>query len=166
MNEIIQAVKQLLNTPKSKFIFAIITSFFFIVLAAAPVFLIPGNDILFQIRIYAARDWILLAVLAPLSAILMYLQFVVFKQANSVKDRTKSLGSVGAGGYSTVVAGLLATASCTSCVAGLFGFLGIGGVLFIAQYRWLFVLGAILVVLIALYFAARSYNNHCKTCKI
>lgn len=166
MNEIIQAVKQLLNTPKSKFIFAIITSFFFIVLAAAPVFLVPGNDIFFQIKIYAARDWILLAVLAPLSAILMYLQFVVFKQTNSLKDRTKSLGSAGAGGYSTVVAGLLATASCGSCVAGLFGFLGVGGVLVITQYRWLFALGAIFVVLTALYFAARRYNKRCQTCKI
>lgn len=166
MKEVILATKQLLHTPKSKLIFVIITLCFFIILVAMPVFLIPGNDILFQIKIYAARDWILLAVLAPLSAILMYLQFVVFKKTNSRKDRTKSLGSVGAGGYSTVVAGLLATASCPSCVAGLFGFLGVGGVLFITQYRWLFALGAIFVVLIALYFAARRYNNSCQTCKI
>ena len=166
MQEIVKATKVLLLTKKYRIWFALITVITFVVLASAPVFLIPGNSFGFQASIYTPRDWILLIVISPLNALLILMQIKVFKDSKAQKEKLKAAGGAGISGYSAFVASILATASCASCVAGLFGFLGVGGVLFITEYRWLFVLGALLIIAVALYFTSRRYNNNCGTCTI
>jgi len=166
MNEMIKASKALMSERTSFLIFLGLTVVTFLVLAVAPVLLIPGNSIGFQASLYKGTDWFLLILISPLNALLILMQVKVFKISKQQKDKLKAAGSAGVTGYSAVVASLLATASCASCVAGLFGFLGVGGVLFITEYRWIFVLAALLVILIALFFTSRRYNNNCMICKI
>ena len=166
MKQILTASKSMLASRKDFLWFFVITVITFLVLASAPVYLIPGNSFGFQASIYTPRDWILLIIISPMNALLILMQIRVFKDTKAQKEKLKAAGGVGIGGSSAFVASVLATASCASCVAGLFGFLGVGGVLFITEYRWLFVLGALFIIVMALYITSRRYNNNCKTCKV
>jgi hypothetical protein len=63
-------------------------------------------------------------------------------------------------------AGIAGTASCSSCLAPLFALFGIGfgGVIFVLEYRFYFVVGISILMLIAIYLTARKINNVCNSC--
>lgn len=69
-----------------------------------------------------------------------------------------------------IVAGIFAavvgTASCLSCLVALLGLvgLGVGSALFILKNQSYFLLGAIALMLISLYFAARKVDRVCNSC--
>lgn len=134
------------------------------VFVLVPVLAIPGNDLAFQISIFTLRDYALLIVLAPLISLVITIQIFVFKRNKNIKENLKSAGVGVAGSYSGVVATVFATASCSSCVAVLFGFLGTGAVFFAVENRWLFVSLAIGLMLISLYFIAKRVNYVCDNC--
>lgn len=76
-----------------------------------------------------------------------------------------SSGKTAVGGGSAVIAALFGTASCSSYLAGVFGFLGIGTVFFLVEYQWLIVGIAILIMLVSLYFTSLKLNGVCESCK-
>ena len=70
--------------------------------------------------------------------------------------------SVG-GGVSVLFAGVASSAFCVSCLAPLFALFGIGfgGVLFVLQYRFYFVVIIIVLMVISIYLTARKIKKVC-----
>jgi len=136
----------------------------FFVFILIPVSAIPGNDFAFQLSIFTPKDFALLTVLAPLISLVVTMQIFIFRRNKDIKENLKSASVGAAGSYSGVIATVFATASCSSCVAVLFGFLGTGAVFFAVENRRLFVLLAISLLLVSLYFAARKINKVCYSC--
>lgn len=132
----------------------------FFIFILIPVVTIPANDISFQLSIFTSRDYIVLSTLAVLSSLFIVLQIYTYKIVRRRKERAKVLGQSAVGGYSGLVAAMFGTAACASCLAALFGFLGIGTVFFLIRYQWLIVSGAILLILISIYFTSKK----CASC--
>lgn len=129
-----------------------------------PVWSVPGNSVDFQLSLFTFENWVLFIVLALLIALLLTMQIFIFRRAKSAAIKAKSLGNAvtgAAGAYAGVLGGVFATAACSWCVAAVFGFLGTGTVLFIAQNKFWAVLIAISIMIISLYFASKKVNNAC-----
>jgi len=79
------------------------------------------------------------------------------------KKQMKSVGAVVGGGAGTLFAGIAGTAFCVSCLAPLFALFGIGfgGVIFVLQYRFYFVIAITALMLIAIYFTAGRIRQVC-----
>lgn len=159
-NYIVVASKQVLSSRNYligfiSLILIIFGGFIFI-----PVLTIPANSFLLQLTIFTLRDYFLLAILSTLTSLLIVMQIFSYKQA---KLYSASITAIGSG--SAVVAALFGTASCASCLAAVFGFLGLGTVFFLVEYQWLIVGIAIILMLISLYFTSLKLNGGCDTCK-
>lgn len=106
---------------------------------------------------------VFLSLLAGLNLALSWYGFV---QQKKVSDASQAV----AGGAVSTIAGVfgavVATASCFSCLMALLGLvgLGLGSALFILKNQSYFLLGAIGLMLISLYFAARKITKICKSC--
>ena len=164
INHIITASRQVLSRKNYlisfiALIFVILTVFILI-----PVFLIPANSLLFQLTIFTIKDYVLLTVLLTVLSILTSL--IIVMQVFSYKDaKFCSPGKTAVSGGSAVVAALFGTASCSACLAAVFGFLGIGTVFFLVEYQWFIVGIAILIMLISLYFTSLKLKGFCESCK-
>lgn len=143
-----------------------------------PVWSVPGNDIAFQFSLFTFGNWILFAVLALLIALLLTMQIFIFRRAKNNAVRARGLGNaatgaagphtkilgifgVGAGAYAGILGGVFATAACSWCVAAVFGFLGTGTVLFIAQNQLWAVLVALSIMLVSIYFVSKKVVKDC-----
>lgn len=161
------AAKMVLAGLGYKILFVALTASAIVLFVLMPVLSIPGNSISFQLSLFTAQNWVLFAVLAPLIALLLTMQVFIFRRAQNAAAKAKSLGSAASGvvgGYVGILGGVFATATCSWCVAAIFGFLGTGAVLFIAQNQFWAVLTAISIMIISLYFAARKVGKACDSC--
>ena len=127
-----------------------------------PVLTIPSNTILFQLSIWEFKDYAVLIPLSFLVGLMITMQVYVFKQRK--KSKVKETGKSVVGGYSGIVAGVFGTASCSSCVAAIFGFLGTGTVIGLIKYQWYVVIGSVALVLLSLYLSSLSIEKNCKEC--
>ncbi len=130
-----------------------------------PVVLTPGNSIGFQLHLLRPIDFVVFVLLSTVTALLMVMQLYVHNRAKK-KQVLATAGKTGVSLSSAIFGGLLATAACSSCIAGLLGFLGAGSVLFIVENQLPFVIGAISIVLIGLYFTSKRVNNACSSCEV
>lgn len=143
------------------FVFIILALVLFVLV---PVWSVPGNSVDFQLSLFTLGNWILFAVLALLIALLLTMQVLIFRRAKSNAVRAKGVGNAAGGAvgaYSGILGGVFATAACSWCVAAVFGFLGTGTVLFIAQNQFWAVLIAISIMLISLYFTSKKVVRAC-----
>lgn len=164
--EILEATREVLKEKKNVRRFILFSLAFFAAYVILPVFLIPGNDIAFQISLLRSRDFALFALLSLTTGLLAVMQLYIFVRMRDAKKKAVALGQGGAGLYSAVVGGLLATAACSSCVAGLLGFLGAGSVFFIIENSIFVTSIAFAIVALSLYLTSRSVNKNCETCKV
>lgn len=164
LNTILSATKAVLTAKNYLIIFLVLLPVVFLVFILIPVVAIPGNDFAFQLSIFTVKDYVLLSVLAPLVSLIITMQIFVFRRNRNIRENLKSAGLGAAGSYSGVIATVFATASCSSCVAVLLGFLGTGVVFFAVENRWLFVSLAIGLMLASLYFSAKKINKVCTSC--
>lgn len=158
------ATKTVLSKKSYITLFAVLTTLALILFVLVPVWSVPGNDISFQLSLFTPQNWLLFAVISPLVALLLTMQVFIFRRAQNAKEKTKSLGGVASGvvgGYAGILGGVFATAACSWCVAAVFGFLGTGAVLFIAQNQFWAVLVAVGILLVSLYFASKKVINAC-----
>lgn len=160
------ASRQVLSKKLYLFGFFILIPFTFFLFVMIPVWTIPGNALDFQLGIFSERDYILLVVLSLLTSLFLIMQIFVFKNSFTAKDRTSSLIRGGIGGYTAVIGSVFATAACSSCLFALFGFLGFGTLFFLLEHQWYILSGAIMLLLISLYFASKKVNGICDTCKV
>lgn len=146
--------------------FLVVAFAMFWLLLYIPIRTVPGNDLAFQLSILTPKDWLLFAILPILTALSIVMNIYILKHKQSIQDGASMAGQGGTGFLSGIVASVFGTATCASCVASIFGFLGVGGVLFLLQYRTFITTAAIILLLISLYVTSKRVLNACESCKI
>lgn len=133
-----------------------------ILLVLIPVWTVPGNTLATQLDIFTARDYAVIVLLSSLSALFIAMQAFVMHERKKIAGAGTAIG----GGVGALFAGIAGTAFCASCLAPLFAAFGIGfgGVVFVLNYRWYFVVVITLLLLIAIYLTARKINKVCTSC--
>ena len=158
---IYKASKRILSNRNYLLTFIFISILFLTIFILIPVFAIPGNDILFQLGIFTYWNYILMFTLATFVSLMISMQIYNYKLKKSIKRA----GGAVAGGFSGFIAGLFGTASCASCVAAIFGFLGVGTVFLLIKYQWYIVGISLVFILLSIYFNSLSIERGCKTKK-
>jgi len=157
---IITASKEVLSRKSYLMAFIALVFIIITIFISIPIFLIPANSLLFQLTVFTIKDYLLLTVLSILTSLIIVMQVFSYKDAKFC-----SPGKTAVSGGSAVVAALFGTASCSACLAAVFGFLGIGTVFFLVEYQWFIVGIAILIMLISLYFTSLKLKGFCESCK-
>ncbi|MBI2097729.1 MAG: hypothetical protein HYT46_02245 [Candidatus Vogelbacteria bacterium] len=144
------------------FLFIISFFVFFALFILIPVWTVAGNTLATQLDIFTARDYVVLILLSSLSSLFIIMQVYIMRQ----KRKIGGVSTATAGGLGALFAGIAGTAFCASCLAPLFAIFGIGfgGVIFVLEYRFYFVAGITLLMLIAIYLTARKINKICTSC--
>lgn len=127
-----------------------------------PVWTVAGNTLATQLNIFTPRDYAVLVLLSGLSALFITMQSYVMR----LRKRADGIGRTVSGGLGALFAGIAGTAFCASCLAPLFALFGIGfgGVIFVLDYRFYFVIGITVLILTAIYLTARKINKVCTSC--
>lgn len=143
-------------------IFVLLVLGMLVLFTLIPVWTVAGNTLTTQLKIFTPRDYTVLTILSGLSAIFITMQIYII----SLKKRVEGVGRTVGGGLGALFAGITGTAFCASCLAPLFALFGIGfgGVVFVLNYRFYFVIGIILLILAAIYLTAREITNTCISC--
>lgn len=162
----LSANKLVLSDRRYLFGFLAVAFVMFWLLLYIPIRTIPGNDLAFQLSILTPKDWFLFIVLPILTALSIIMNIYILNHKRSLQESALMVGQGGSGFLSGIIASVFGTATCAACVATFFGFLGVGGVLFLIQYRAYIATAAIILLLISLYFTSRKVLNACESCRI
>lgn len=166
MNQILNTLWFGIREPfkKTNYVYLFLASFFvfFALFIFIPIWTVAGNTLATQLDIFTARDYAVLILLSFLSSLFITMQVYVMRQ----KRKIGSVSTATAGGLGALFAGIAGTAFCASCLAPLFALFGIGfgGVVFVLEYRWYFVVAITLIMLVAIYLTARKINKVCISC--
>jgi hypothetical protein len=160
------AARQLLNSKNYLFGLSILPFIIFWFLLYIPVRTIPGNDFAFQVSLLTVKDRILLGTLSLLTALSILMNIYVLRNKPGAQTGLATAGQGGTGLLSGVIGSVFGTATCASCVASIFGFLGVGGVFFLLQYRSWITTASIILILVSLYFTSRKVLGICESCKV
>lgn len=169
MEKIGTVLRELITTP----LYVIIASFIALAFGALmflfPVFLIPGNDILFQASLYAWQDYALMISLALLIGINAALQTYVLRQ-NRASMVAKSTAETMGSGFSGMAASILGVTgvSCSSCLISLFTLFGMGtgGAYFILAHQTEFFLGSLALLVVLFGITLKRAVSGCSSCAI
>jgi len=163
--QIVKAIRQVFSERKYVVIFFGLVLFFFLLFVLIPVFTIPGNSLAFQLSIFRPQDYFLMLLLAFLVGLNFSMNLYSWQKRKRMPILNSAAGSA-ASGLGGAFAAIVGSASCASCLASLFSIvgLGFGSVAFVLRYQIYFVLGAIALVAISLYFTAKKINNVCSLC--
>lgn len=158
---IYESSKKILGNKGNFRIFLISTTLFFAALISVPVILTPGNTFRFQLGVFTFWNYILMILLAGLIGLMISMQVYTYK----IKKSAKGSGNGVVGGFSGFVAGIFGTAACSSCIAAIFGFLGLGTVFFLIEYQWYIVGVSLVLVFLSIYVTSLSIEKDCDVCK-
>lgn len=144
------------------FLFLILFFISFTLFVFIPVWTVLGNTLTTQLDIFTARDYAVLILLSFLSSLSITMQGYVMRQ----KRKINGVGTATAGGLGALFTGIVGTAFCASCLASLFAIFGIGfgGVVFVLEYRWYFVVATTFIMFVAIYLTARKISRVCISC--
>lgn len=154
--------KEPFKKPKYTILFAVLALGMFALFILIPVWTVTGNTLKTQLEIFTIRDYAVLALLSGLSALFITMQIYVMGLKKKIEGTGKMLG----GGLGALFAGIAGTAFCASCLAPLLAVFGIGfgGVIFILNYRFYFVVAITLLMITAIYLNARKISRVCTSC--
>ncbi len=155
-------IRELFKNKNYISIFLALFFVFFALFIFIPVWTVAGNTLAIQLEILTARDYVVLIFLSSLSSLFITMQAYVMRQKRKIGGVSRAT----AGGIGALFAGIAGTAFCASCLAPLFALFGIGfgGVIFVLEYRFYFVAGITLLMLIAIYLTAQKINKVCASC--
>ena len=149
---------------KTNYILLLLVLFFvmFTLLFFIPIWTVVGSTIATQITILDFRAYAVIILLSALYSLFITMQVYVMRS----KRKVEGVSTAVSGGLGTLFAGIVGTSFCAPCFAPLFAFFGIGfgGVLFVLEYRFYFVIGITLIMLVAIYLTARKINKVCTSC--
>lgn len=158
---------QIIFTSKKYLISFVLFNLAFIwLLLYIPVRNIPGNDFAFQLSILTPKDIVLLITLSSLTALSIMMNLYVLRRRFSPKASIALVGQGGFGGVTGIIGSIFGTTSCAACVTSLFGFLGIGGIFFLLQYKQIITFAAIILILIPLYFTSKNVLGVDDACRV
>lgn len=175
--QVYNAASRVLGEQRYIFISLLSVSFFFALFVFIPVAATPGNTLAFQLSIFRTQDYFLMILLAFLVGLNFSMNIYAWRKSPPKADQPRaekhpidilqSAASGATAGFGGAFAAVVGTATCVSCLAFLFGIvgLGIGSVAFVLKYQTFFLLGAIALVIFSLYFIARKVNRHCASCE-
>lgn len=163
---LLSASKLVFGDKRYLFGFLVATFAMFWLMLYIPIRTIPGNDLAFQLSILTPKDWFLFIALPALTALSIVMNVYILNKKRSTQDSVVMVGQGGTGFLSGIIASVFGTATCASCIASFFGFLGVGGVLFLVEHRTVITTLAIILMFISLYFTSRKVLGVCKTCHI
>ncbi len=157
LRTVIFSVKKSLNDTKYKLLFVLISLLIFFVFVLIPTISIPGNTFLYQLSLFSPLDLIVTISLSILYAIFVVMQVYSMRH----KKQISGIGTTVVGGAGTLFAGVAGASFCASCFASLFAILGVGfgGVLFVLEYRFYFVIGIVILMFIAIYLTSRGIQE-------
>jgi len=155
-------VKEPFKSSNHATLFVVALLLMFALFVLIPVWTVAGNTLAYQLRIFTPRDYAVLVLLSGLSALFITMQAYAMK----LRKKVAGLGGTVGGGLGALFAGIAGTAFCASCLAPLFAFFGIGfgGVIFVLNYRWYFIVAITMLMLIAIYLTARKIHKVCISC--
>lgn len=160
------AIKEVLAKRIYLLFALVIAIFFFGVFIFIPLVTIPGNDLRFQLSIYSRENYVLMTLLAILVGVNFSMQIYAAKKQKALRKSLPVLQGAALSGASGIFGSVIGTASCASCLASLFGFIGLGtgSVFFVINNQNYFLWGSILILLVSLYFSAQKINKVCVSC--
>jgi len=161
---LITAIQHSLRGTGYKILFIGAALAMFSLYISIPVFIIPFNDVAFQLSLLTLQDYILLGSLSLLNALFITMQVYAIRMTRSaVSGISKSIS----GSFGALFAGVAGSAFCASCLAPFFALFGIGfsGVLFTLQYRFYFVAVIVALMLVAIYLTSKKIVSACEDCK-
>lgn len=161
---IIQAAKKVFSNRKYIALFFAVSAIAVGLYVFYQVKAVPGNDLAFQLSITPWWGFLLMAVFAASTGLLVTMNVFVYK--NFRKVHVKETGGTVLGSATGFIASIFSSATCASCVSALFGFLGTGTVFLLLDYRWHVLAASIAITGIALHFSSKKINNECRECKI
>lgn len=166
MKQTLSAIKITLSNKWYLLGFLALVLLTFLFFVYIPVKMIPGNSLNLQLYIFTTRDYLLTAVFSILLGLFLTMQIFVIRNAMDRKSVLASAGAGGVGGYVAAVGAIFGTAACSSCLFAILGFLGASTVFTLLKYQWYVVSGAIVILLISIYFLSRKVNGICESCRI
>lgn len=166
MKQIIIASKTVLSNKMYLLGFLALVLLMFLFFIYIPVKAIPGNSLKFQLAIFSQRDYLLTALFSILVSIFLIMQLFVLRNKSTSKTVLASVSSGGIGGYIATIGAIFGTAACGSCLFAIVGFLGASTVFTLLKYQWYVVSGAIVILLISIYFLSKKVNGICDLCHI
>ncbi len=161
MSDIPRATKIVLTDTKYRLLFLAIWVGFFLVMFFIPVVTIPGDDAVFQSKLFSGQDYLLLAVVSGISALIMAMQIRIFHVPHHAHVTSTAVGA-GAG----FAAAIFATSTCTLCLGALVSFLGAGTIFTLSEHRLSILFGSLLLLTVSLHFSSRRLVQGCTTCHI
>lgn len=164
LQQMTTAVREVLKRKVYLWGFLLLAPVIFFVFVLIPVTTIPGNNFIFQLKVFALKDYIILSAVSFISALFFIMQSYIFFRTREKRAKLGTAGQGMIGGYGGFVAALFGTASCTSCLASIFGFMGFGSILFLAKYQWIILLAAIGLMLVSIYFTSKKVIGICTSC--
>lgn len=167
MQLIYSAVSKSLKDGVSLLICVLSAIISFAIFIALPVFTVPGNTLFYQLKIFRVQDYFLMISLAILIGLNFALQAYGMRQQRMSANRaTKSVAGGMMSGIIGMFGAMVGTATCASCLAFLFGLIGLGAgtVFFVLQNQVYFLSGSVLAMFVSLYFASRKVNKICDSC--
>lgn len=164
MRTIFLAVKLVLSNRNYLFTMIFLAIGLFWLFIYIPVRSVPGNDFAFQLSILRPGEVVLLTILSTLTALSLTFNIFALSHKSSLQTGASMIGQGATGFFSGMLATVFGSATCAYCVSAIFGFLGVGSVFFLLDYRTPITLGAITLLLISLYFTSRKVLGICEAC--
>ena len=133
-----------------------ISLLFFSAFVLVPVFSIPGNNVVFQLSLYAPPELLLMSFFALLIGLTITLQvYAIREKKHCSVPKAHAQGATT--GVTGIFAGVLGTAVCASCLIPLFAAIGLGtgSLFFVLENQIYFLIGAVVIMLVSLYFALK-----------
>lgn len=165
MKQVIIANKTVFSNKMYLLGFLALVPLTFLFFVYIPVNAIPGNSLGFQLSIFSQRDYLLTTLFSILVSIFLIMQVFVLRNKSTSRTILASIGGGGIGGYIATIGAIFGTAACGSCLFAIVGFLGASTVFTLLKYQWYVVSGAIVILLISIYFLSKKVNGICESCR-
>lgn len=163
MTIIIKAIQEVFSQRLYLAGWLLLSIAFFFVFFFIQVGTVPGNDFLFQLQIFSLREYLLLAILASFASLSCFMQW---HSARKKKKTIAALGSGVMGGLCATVGSIFGSATCASCIAALFSFLGAGTLFVLLDWRNYIVAFSFLFLATSIYLSSRRIMGTCRSCSV
>ena len=157
-----ESLKTIFKNKNYLYLLLILTALSFALYLIVPVYTIPGNDLLFWLKIMPWWGYPVLVLFSIALGLLFTMKIYEFRHSHSMLDKASDAGSI----IAVIFAGLYTTAACAACISTFFAFIGAGGALFLNKYRDIALSLSVLITIFAIYFTARKINSKCDSCNI
>ena len=163
-SSLLDAVR-LVFSERMSYITLIVSSIIMLVIyLLLPVYLVPGNDLLFNLSLTQWWQYLLFVFLAMGTGLVLTLQRYIWQVK---KDLLRSSSTSLLTGFSTILASVFSSATCLSCLSSvLVVFVPASSLLLLIKYRLLIALLRMILIILSLFLSLRTIAGHCTRCVV